>query len=324
MNPIKLVGMLLLFVFVMVAPCSQAPAEPLNRIVAVVNNDVITLHELNSRVKDFTGSSPDELRARDPGAFLDVQRQVLELLIDDRIAQDKIRQLGIKVSARQIEDSIETIRRDNNWTREELLERLAKAGIPFEKYKENVRKDLERIQLLNYEVRSKIIIREEAVASYYQEHKEEFGAEEKVHLGGIFLTNENPGSEESLKALLKKGEELLDRLKKGEDFAALAREFSQGPGAEEGGDLGTFNAGHLEPELRKILEGVPEGGVSDLIVRPNGVQIVKLIKREVTQVKPLEEVKNAIFSMLFKREVDRRYMAWIQELRKNTFTKITL
>jgi peptidyl-prolyl cis-trans isomerase SurA len=102
----------------------------------------------------------------------------------------------------------------------------------------------------------------------------------------------------------------------------LAKEFSQGPGADEGGNLGAFKADQLEPDLRKALEGIEAGQVTDLIIKENGIQIIKLIKRQKAQARPLEEVRETIYATLYQQEVNKRYMAWIKELRKESYTKI--
>jgi peptidyl-prolyl cis-trans isomerase SurA len=102
----------------------------------------------------------------------------------------------------------------------------------------------------------------------------------------------------------------------------LAKEFSQGPGADEGGDLGLFKTDQLDPQLKKIVEDIPEGEVSNLIIAANGIQIIKLIKNQKKEVKPFDEVKDAVYGLLYREEVNRRYMTWIGELRKRSYTKI--
>ena len=196
-------------------------------------------------------------------------------------------------------------------------------GITYEKYHEKVKQDLERLNLINSEVKSKIIIREEQLGQYYDKHKEEFSSVGEVHLANIFLMKKDPKDEDEIQELSQKGETILARLRKGEDFAKLAKEFSQGPGANEGGDLGLFKTDQLEPLIRKILDNLPEGGISDLIVRPNGIQIIKLIERKEAKVKSFEEVMDAIYADLYNAEVNKRYMSWIKGLRKSYYTKIT-
>ena len=324
MNRMKLIG-IWIFCFVMGSGVlCHAVAEPLNRVVAIVNNDVITLHELNIKIKEMTGSTPEDLRSRGEQMLLEMQRQVLEILIVQRLTEAKIRDLGIKVSQKEVEEAVERIKRENQLTHEDLLNRLKRDGLTYEKYLENVKKDIERVQVINYEVRSKIIISEDKIRQYYEENRAKFSADEKVHLAGIFIARKPGGEKQGRDELLAKGEEVLARLKKGEDFAELARMFSAAPGADDGGDLGVFDATQLEPELVRIIEGMREGECSDLIVRSNGVQIIRLVKREGGKRKPLEAVRESIYSTLYQEEVNQRYMSWIRQLRESSYTKITL
>jgi peptidyl-prolyl cis-trans isomerase SurA len=284
---------------------------------------VITLHELNKKIKEMTGLTPDDLRSQNEKNYLETRRKILELLIDERIAQAKIQELGINVSEKRIDATIENIKKVNRITHEDLIAKLKSEGITYEKYREKVKEDLERLNLINSEVKSKIIIREEQLSQYYDKHKEEFSSVGEVHLASIFLMKKDPKDEDEIQELSQKGETILARLRKGEDFAKLAKEFSQGPGANEGGDLGLFKTDQLEPLIRKILDNLPEGGISDLMVRPNGIQIIKLIERKEAKVKSFEEVRDAIYANLYNAEVNKRYMSWIKGLRKSYYTKIT-
>ena len=299
-----------------------ARGETLNRVVAIVNDDIITLHELNRKIKELTGMAAVDLKGRNEEQYYETRRQVLELLIDDKITQSKIQEMGIQVDEKEIDEAIEKLKRDNKWTQEDFLSRLKEEGISFEKYKENMKTELERIQLINYEVRSRIIIREEMMKQYYDENKKKFNAELKVHLASIFLVCQDPDDETELLETKKKGEDILERLKAGENFQALARQYSQGPGAEDGGYLGAFKIDDLDPGLKKILEVIPEGGFSDLIIRPNGIQIIMVVRKEGGKVKSYEDVKEAIYGILYQEEINKRYMAWIKELREHSYTKI--
>lgn len=298
-------------------------AVTLNRVVAVVNDDIITLHELNKKMKEMTGASPEEMRLKDEQKFLEIRKQVLDFLINQKITERKVQEMGIKITDKEVDDSIERVKRNNQWTQEDLVARLKKEGLTYEKYREDIRGDLERYQLINYAVNSKIVVREEELKKYYEDHKDDFSTEGKVRIATIILMAERPGDKSALEKLRKQGEGILARIKQGEDFGALAKEFSQGPAAQQGGDLGTFKTSELDPELRKICQGIPEGGVSDLIIRPSGVQILKVVEKDAGKTKAFEEVKDAIYNILYKEEVDQLYRSWIEELRESAYTRIT-
>ena len=315
----------ILFFFLAVTslmPAFSFAAETCNRVVAIVNNQVITLYELNKTIKEMTGYSAEDLRLRNEQQFLDARRQILYRIIDEKIAEEKIKELKISVTDRQIDAAIERIKSDNHMTQEDLVARLQVDGLTYEKYRERIKGQIERAQLIEYEVKSKIIISEADIARYYEQNKEHFGTGDKVRLASIFLLRKNADDPEELEALKKRGEDILAKLKAGADFTELARRFSEGPGADDGGDLGSFKWDQLDAEAKTMLEGVPEGGFTNLIVRKNGVQIIKVVEKQEGKKRPLEEVRGSIHEILYRQEVDNHYNEWIKGLRESSYTKI--
>jgi peptidyl-prolyl cis-trans isomerase SurA len=297
-------------------------AETCNKIIAVVNDEVITQLELEKKIKEMTGFSVGDLKRNEGSRFAETEHRILELLIDEKIAEEKVKELGITVSKGQVDATIKRIKGENHWSDEEFMAQLQREGFTLEKYQEKIRKELERMQLIEYEVRSRIIIRDEEIKAYYEQNTKLFTSAKKVRLAGIFLLVKRPDDRGEIKQIQQKGEEILERLKRGEDFGDLAKKFSDGPGAADGGDLGMFDADQLDPQFREIIDAQPEGSVSDLIPTSKGIQILKVTEKQVGKVKPLEEVKDAIYSELYRQEINRRYAAWIKELRENSYTRI--
>ncbi len=295
------------------------PAEICNRVVAIVNDDVITLYELNTKMKELTGMDPAALKMRDEDKYLKARQSILDLLINEELASQKIQELKIKITPQDVDAAVERVKKAHGLTQEELLANLKKEGVSYEKYRERIRGELERVQLLNFEVKSKIIVSDEKVRQYYEEHKDEFTSDETVRLATIFLS-QKPGEGEN--ALRRKAEEILSRLREGADFGALAKEFSDGPGAEEGGDLGEFKVAQLDPKLKAVIENLQSGQVSDPILRPSGLQLIKVVERYGGGLRPFEEVRDMVDEILYRKEVEKKYSAWIEELRKQAYTKI--
>ena len=297
-------------------------AEICNRVVAHVNSDVITLYELNTRIKELTGFDPNDLKMRDEKEFLETRRKVLDLLVDEKIFREKILELRIEVTSEEVDAAIERVKESNKLTQESLLATLEKEEMSYASYRERIKDDLERMRLINLEVKSKIIIREAAIKAYYSKNKDKFSIPEKVRLATIFLKQENPSNQDEFLTLFRKAEKIVSRLKNGEDFGEMARNFSQGPGANEGGDLGFFRSSQLDPDLMRLIKGMTPGDISRPITRPAGIQIIRLVERQGGGVKPFEEVRDAIFEILYREEINKRYSSWIKKLRKTAYTKI--
>jgi len=135
----RVAGYCLLLAWVAPGLTPHAQAEPVNRVVAVVNNEVITSYELNKKIKEATGFTPEDLMKRDERAFPEVRKQILELMINEKITEAKIRELNIKVSQKQIDESVENVKRENQLTQEQLRSRLQGEGLTWEKYLERMK-----------------------------------------------------------------------------------------------------------------------------------------------------------------------------------------
>jgi peptidyl-prolyl cis-trans isomerase SurA len=297
-------------------------AGVVNRIVATVNGDIITLHELNASIKKLTGAEPRGLQVSGTGKFNELRRAVLNTMINDKIAQQQIAKLEIKVSEKDIEESIEQVKRENNLTQEELLEGLKAEGITLEEYKKRIKGEIERFQLVNREVKSKIVVTEQEVKTHYQEHREAYSQAHEVRLGRIFLSVGDMGDREQRVRARDLGAEIVQRVREGEDFSELAKRHSQGPSAADGGDLGWLALANLQQELRERIGKLSAGECTDLMPAPSGFQIIKVVDVKRAGIKSLEEVRDSIYSKLYKEKVEKRYAAWIEELREKSFIKV--
>lgn len=320
----KVSGASLLVVLCMlytVAP-SNLRAEITNRVVAAVNSDIITLYELNNSIEQVTGISIANLRLRDESRFYQVRRAVLNNLINQKITEQQIRKIGIKVTERDVDEAIEKVKEENNLTQEKLLYTLRLEGITLKEYKERVKREIERSRLVNYEVKSKIVITEEDLRNYYQDHAEQFLETHTVKLARILLKIENPAHKEGLAKARDLGEQIVRHLEGGRDFSDMAKAYSQGPAGPEGGCLGWIPFEQLDPSLKKRIVKLSPGGYTELHSCPYGVQIVQLIDERKEGIKPFEEVRDAIYSKIFKGKVEDKYAAWLSKLREESFIKV--
>ena len=300
-------------------------AETTNKVVAIVNDEVITLHELNERIRRLTGSDPNDLKIQDEKRFLETQRKVLNIMIEDKIAGEKIKEMGINVTPREVDRAIENLKRLNTLSDDQFQAWVKRQGLSYKEYRERIKSQLEKVRIINIEVRSKIIIREEQVEEYYEQSKDKFRAEGSVRLAAIVLKAQGPPSPQGRSDLLyQKAKEILSKIRQGEDFRELARQHSQVPGAKDGGDIGVFKTSQLDPDLRKALEKMSPGDVSEPIIRPGGVQIIKLIEKDKGREKSFSEVKLVILDLLYRKEIEKRYSSWIKELKERTYTKTFL
>ncbi len=235
-----LIGMGVL-VFTATATASAA-SEVLDRIVAVVNEDIILLSELEERM------APYAQRIRQQGFDLDKERQMLfnvrsemlNRLVDEKLTDQEIKRNDIQVGEAEIDSTIERIKTANTFTDEDLRRFLEQDQMTMEQYREQIREQVLRTRLVNYQVKSKIVITEEEIRAYYDSHPEIYGGTLRYHLRNILMRVPNFASDAEKQALSEQMQQIRSRIEAGESFADLARSYSQSPAAADGGDIGEF------------------------------------------------------------------------------------
>jgi len=312
--------LLLLGVLGMAVP-SNLDAEITNRVVATVNSDIITLYELNSLIEQVTGQSVSTLRLQDEERFYQVRSAVLNSLINQKITEQQVQKLGIKVTERNIDEAIERIKRENSITQEELLSSLQSKGITLEDYRKQLKRDIERRRLVKYEVSSKIVITEEDLRKYYLGHMGQYSEPHKVKLARILLKTANPADKEQMVRAKQRGEEILRKLEEGSSFFDLARAYSQGPASSEGGCLGWIPFDQLDLSLKKRIAKLSPGEYTKLHECPHGIQIVQIVENK-GGIKSFAEVRDAIYSTLYQNKVEEKYADWLSQLREESFIKV--
>ena len=322
MRTTKSIVSLALWLIVFALPPGHVCAEITNRIVASVNNDIITLQELNTSIKRLTGLTPKDLQQRNEEKFHELRRTVLNEMINEKIAQQEIAKLQLTVTDKDVQASIERVKEDNNLTQEQLIASLKAEGTSFEEYKERIKKDIEHIRLVNREVRSKIVVTDEDIRRYHENNAEEYRQVHELRLARIFLRVRDPDNAEEIARVRTAGRKILQELSSGSDFFEMARKYSQGPGAPEGGDLGWIALDQVETKLREAIAKLSPGEYTDLHPASSGFQIIKVVEEKKGGVSPLEEVRDDIYSKLLKKKVEEKYAAWIKELREKSYIKV--
>jgi peptidyl-prolyl cis-trans isomerase SurA len=302
---------------------SPARAEVVERIIAYVNDDIITLSELNERTNAFVAARRQNPFLREEEQSLEkIRHNILDLLINERLAAQEISRLKISVSDEEVAEAIGTILRENRLTQETLEANLRQDGKTIEDLREQIKAGLQQKKLVNREVSSKTVITDEMIQAYYEDHIEEFERNERWRIQDIYLPFTPTDTPEERTYLRKVAKQILERLRTEGDFTSLAKRYSQGPGAEAGGDLGFFSKGELEPVLEAAIEALKPGEVSPDIETTRGIHIIKLTEVDKTPAKPLEEVAGTIRDLLYRREVDFRYREWLSGLRERSYVKI--
>ncbi|HMK64635.1 MAG TPA: SurA N-terminal domain-containing protein, partial [Thermodesulfobacteriota bacterium] len=181
-----------------------------NRIVAIVNNDIITFYELEKTMK---GVAPPNI---DTSNRAEMQKQLLLQMIDHKLVDLQVKKLGLQVLAEEVDRTIARIKQEQGLeNQEQFAATLAKQGLTEKDLKEKIKEQILRYKLMSREIGSKIIISQERIKDYYQKNKSEFQRMEGIHLAHIILRVDPNGPSEELAQKKQLAQEILDRLKRG-------------------------------------------------------------------------------------------------------------
>jgi len=302
-----------------------ARAEVVDRVVAVVSNDVITLYELDNVVKSYIERMGKSLGPEDRNRVVEEARKVvLNRMIDDLIIEQQARRAGIIVKEEDVMSSIADLLARRNTKLEDFKEALAKEGSSFEEFKEETKKHLMKMRLAQREVRSKIAVSEEEIGEYYSRHRDIYEGKESIRLKQILIAIPNGADGETKKKLRMGAEEILKKLKAGEPFELMASRFSKGPEAQAGGDLGFVEKGTMFPSVEEAAFRLKEGELSEVVESPLGFHILKVVDRRGKGAKPLAVIREEIKNEITNEKMERKLQEWVQELRGKSFVEIRL
>ena len=306
-----------------VPPSLRSDTEVVDRIIAYVNDDIITLSELNERTKAFVAArQQNPFLQQEQESLEKIRRNMLDSLVNERLAAQEVSRLNISVGEEEVDATIAAIQQENRLSQEAMEAQLRKEGSTYKDFRQRIKTTLEQRKLVNREVQSKTIITDEMVEEYYQDHIQEFKKKERWRIQDIYLPFYPDDTSEERAKIRDLAQQILERVRAGVDFGSLAKNYSQGPGADAGGDLGYFARGELEPVLEAAVENLKAGQVSPDIETTRGIHIIRLTEVDKTPTKPLDDIREEIRSVLYRREVDFRYREWLSALRERSYIKI--
>ncbi|HKJ64485.1 MAG TPA: peptidylprolyl isomerase [Desulfopila sp.] len=318
----------------MVLMCQNVSASLVDRVVAVVNNDIITLSELNEsgreyleRIKEATPADEQEQALREG------RQRVLAKLIDQHLVSQEAQKANITISEAELEDNYAKKLDQMGLTREQFLRKLEGSGLSEKKFKDDLRSQLLRDKLVLYEIRSKIIITEAMVEDYFANHYADKLGEGGFYLQQIGITWGGEAAQvDNLTEAAKdrarqKALNIRERLQEGADFEVVARQESDLPSAAEGGDLGIFEEDDLAAYMRDAVLSLEPGEITPVLETPRAFQIFKLVSRqegEEVEEAAYESVKKEIRQKLFEMEFEKEFRSWVEKIKQEAYIKTML
>lgn len=292
----------------------SASQEIVDRIVAVVNDDIITLSQLHKAVQPYLKQVTSSQRsdAVKKQMVETIEKDMLQTMIDRTLTQQEAARQQISVSDDDVQSAIENFKQQNGLDQEGLEAALEADGISLEEYRERIREDMIQSLLINRVIRSRIIVTQADIEAYYLAHPEKFKGEKKYHLRNILVATEEDA------------QQVVFRLDQGLSFSEAARRFSMGSNAGDGGDLGIFDMDTFNDTIKAAVKPLKKGAYSHVISTQQGFQIIYV--EDILEVggKTLEEASEEIQEILYREQGEEKFARWIDSLKKNAHVKIMM
>ena len=307
LNRAIFVGLSVLTLAVLPAGARAAVVE---QLIAVINGEPYTLSNLTAFAKSrlsktFPSGDLQQINAAD--------REVLEQFITDKLMDAEVRESGIRVTDDDVDRYIEQVKKNNRLSDDDFKATLTREGLNLASYKISVKTELEKAEILDRNVKRKVSITDDDVERYYKINSKNYRANERARIRHILLSLPEKAQPEQVEVVTAKAKDLHRRVLAGEDFAALAREFSEGAGRSDGGDIGWINRGTLLSGLEEVaFEKLTPGKISEPFRTSLGLHIVKLEAREAGTILPLTTVAPKIKQELINKAMEERFAKWLK------------
>lgn len=288
------------------ASVAQAADTVLDGIVAIVNGKIITRYELDEQMRPVYEQIRGRTLSQEEQRQVDlVRRQALDRLIEDMLIIDDASRYKLKISDQEVAEQTRIFREKRQLSEEDFLKQLEKQHMSLDDFKRNMKRDLIKHQLIGGVVTSKVVVTETEVEQEYDARKAEFAKDSTVQLALIILPAGMSAAE--LKANIEAGKLT---------FAEAAAKYSNGPGAQQGGDIGSIAWKDLAPEWSAALRGLKPGQISPPVPIKDFEGLLQIVSVQEGEEMPLAAVREQIYNSLHDGKFEKVFKEYMQKLRE--------
>jgi len=300
--------------------------EHLEKVVAIVNDSIILQSELDARMVPVIAEAqqiadPQERRRR----MAKLASQVLDEMVNEELIVQAAEAAKIEVDSSEVQAALDEIKQQNNLDDAGLTQALAQQGYTLQGYKADLRRQLLRLRAVNQLVAPKVQVTEEDIRARYDQMSRRSEAVSAVQLSHILVKLPDHPTEQQVADAKEKAAKAMDRVKAGEAFAAVAKEVSEDPStAANGGELGWFQRGSINPDWEQIVFSMNKGDMRGPVTGPQGLHVFYVTDVKQSELKGYDQMKEQLQRELKHREMDKQTQTWTEELRKKAYIDIKL
>lgn len=309
----------LISISILFASVLTLKAEVVDKVLAVVNDELITQSELDKILIPIfrqykTLYAGDELLLK----MDETRKTVLNHMINDKLILNEARKREIEIKPAMIEKKIEDIK-GKFPTEEGFKKALINQGVTKPELYKRFEEELLKAKFINTEVRSKVVLTPTEISEHYNSHIEEFRVLPQVQVSNIFIRIKEDETGEEAHGRAKN---VIELLRKGEDFSELAKTYSDGAHAKDGGNMGYIAKGQLKKDLDELIFSLKVGQFSDIVESDSGYRMFTVLDKKEEVVLSLEDAYDKIRDVLYRQKAKIRFEKLIEELKKDAYISI--
>lgn len=315
---------ILLILFMCLPSAYAAQQELLDRVVAVVNDEVITQAELDAFLRPLYEEYSQQYSGEELVKMIQEARQkLLNQLIEDKIVYQEAVKQEIVVTDDDLEKELQKFKKQMDKP-EELELMLEKEGMTLKDLREKLRKQSMVRQLHDREIRSKVVVSPLEVENFYKENPEKFVVKERVKVRSLTIKKSEEARAKGIpdEAAKKKIAALQQKLTEGQDFERMVQGSSEDGRSRQGGLGEWIDRGGMIESVDEVLFKTPVGEVTGIVETPIGYHIFRIEDKEPAKTKTLEETRDQIMGYLFQQKSNARFREWMQELKRTAYISI--
>jgi len=320
----RLFGILFIGLTLAAGSLHAAERELLDQVIAVVNDEPITQSELDVLLRPYYEQMRSELHGEELAMRLNEARQkLLNQLIEDRLVIQQAQKEGIQVDAVEIDEDLDAFKKrfPNDLAMEDVLK---EQGMTMGDVRKKLEKQSMMRELHGREIRAKIVVSPKEVEDFYSNNAAKFDREPRLKVRSITIKKSYEARDKGVadEEAKTKISELSRRILAGEDFGALAKEYSEDVQAANNGISDWIPRGSMIPVIDDVIFSLRLGEISQVIETPMGYHLFRVEEKEPSLKRSFEDVRDEIFAELYRQKSEQRFHDWMQELKRNAYISI--
>jgi len=302
------------------AAVSAAHAEVVDKVVAVVNEEPITLYEVDK----LMAANLDEIKKAEGAGqkkekFTDYRNMALEKLIADRLIDQQMNQMKLVVTDEDVQKAVNNILQRNSMTKEQLAEQLKQKGMTLDQYMADLRIQLKKVKFMGSVIAPRVKVTDADLDEFFAEHSDKFGNFQSVQMAQIIIPVEATASDADLSAAQSKAKEVYDKAKGGANFEDLGKKYSVNP---QTAVPAIYQVNQLAPQIAEVLSSMKPGEVGEPVRSELGIHVIKLVERKTLAGEEYQSVREQIREKVFEEKIQEELDKYVNDLKAKNYVQI--